>query len=85
MRRAEEQDPDWIIAAPPCTAFSSLQNLTKDKPGGAEKLQSKMQEALVHLEFCVKIYRHQNNQGLYFLHEHPPSMRAAGGCHAWRT
>ena len=29
-----------------------------------------------HLEFCMKLYRIQVEQGLYFLHEHPAHARS---------
>ena len=30
-----------------------------------------LKEARKHLRFCVRLYRHQMEQGRYFLHEHP--------------
>ena len=76
--------PYIIVGSPPCTMCSSLQNIARAKPGGEQRCQEKLGEAMVNLEFCAKLYRHQISQGVYFLHE-PPSLLAAGGCHAWRT
>ena len=63
--------PYLIIGSPPRTAFSILQNLNKKHLEEYGKLQEKLREGLVHLEFCARLYNHQLHQGLYFLHEHP--------------
>ena len=37
------------------------------------------QEALEHIKFCVKLYRIQQSNGRYFLHEHPRSASSWHG------
>ena len=63
----KQQKPRLVIGSPPCSAFSSLQNL---KPGGAE-YEMKVQEGLRHLIFCMEVYAWQLAEGRLFLHEHP--------------
>ena len=43
-----------------CTAFSSWQ-----------RIHDKIRRALVHLSFCVDLYREQARNGRYFVREHP--------------
>ena len=53
-----------------CTAFSTWQrinNLIRDPL----VVKNEMRDALVHLRFCVELYREQMCHGRYFLHEHP--------------
>ena len=72
----KEKAPFLIIGSPPCTAFSSLQNFQRCKPGGDAKVDKAMEEAKVHIEFCMKIYRYQLRKGRYFLHEHPQTAKS---------
>ena len=64
-----ETKPFMLIGSPPCTMFSSLQNLkyTRDPARFAEKLEN----AKKHIRFCVELYKMQIEGGRYFLHEHP--------------
>ena len=36
-----------------------------------EKFRERKREALEHIKFCVSLYRLQQAEGRYFLHEHP--------------
>ena len=65
--------PFLLIGSPPCTAFSNLQNLQRDQPGGDAKVDAWIEKAKVHIEFCCELYTYQMRQGRYFLHEHPQS------------
>ena len=38
-----------------------------------KKVEEKMREARMHLEFCMNVYRLQIKSGRYFIHEHPKS------------
>ena len=62
--------PFILIGSPPCTMFSSLQNLRKSKRNQAE-FQRKLEVAKKHVRFCVSLYEIQMAEGRYFLHEHP--------------
>ena len=66
----QETKPFMLIGSPPCTMFSSLQNLkkyTRDPARFAEKVEN----AKKHIRFCVELYKMQIEGGRYFLHEHP--------------
>ena len=58
-----------LVCSPVCTAFSTWQrtnNLIRDPAiAAAEK-----KRAIVHLEFCIELYREQMRHGRYFVHEH---------------
>ena len=53
-----------------CSAFSSLQNMNMNKVK-PEVMETMIKKGREHLEFCIKLYEIQHEQGLYFLHEHP--------------
>ena len=64
--------PFLVICSPPCTMFSSLQNLSKNKRDQGE-WQRLMKIAEQHIKFCVEIYKSQIAGRRFFLHEHPHS------------
>ena len=68
-RLLEKEKPFLLIGAPPCCAFSPLQNLSKDKrpPEETEKIR---EEGLRHLRVAFKSYWKQHQAGRLFLHEH---------------
>ena len=74
----EVQQPFLLIGSPPCTAFSQLfsSNISRMDPA---RVHEKMQEALIHLKFCIELYIIQLQNGRYFLHEHP------WGAWSWRV
>ena len=79
LRLLREQKPRWVVAAPPCTAFSVLNvNLNYGRMP-AEEVKRKVEEGLVHLRFVAKVYAHHIRHGNYVLHEHPR------GSHSWKT
>ena len=71
-RLLEKEKPFLLIGAPPCCAFSPLQNLSKDKrpPEETEKIR---EEGLRHLRVAFKSYWKQHQAGRLFLDEHPKS------------
>ena len=71
LRLLREQQPMWVIASPPCTPFSVLnQNCNFGKMDPAD-VQAKIDEGMVHLRFVCKVYQYQIRNNRYFLHEHP--------------
>ena len=58
--------PRLLVASPPCTTFSSLQNLRKTSMPDADRRQG-----LALLEVAVKACRLQHRAGHYFMLEHP--------------
>ena len=71
-KMVRETTPFLVIGSPPCTMFSSLQNLSKKKKNKA-KFYTAMESAKEHVKFCLEIYKMQMYAGRYFLHEHPSS------------
>ena len=78
-RRAVEKiradKPALVIGSPPCTVFSQLQrlNLSMQSQKWKDQYDIRRQQAIRHVEFCVKLYKLQISEGRYFLHEHPDS------------
>ena len=65
LRLVDEQDPDWIICAPPCTAFSSL-NWWLNYPRMAQQdVDARIASGLVHFRFAAKLYRRQVKKGSF--------------------
>jgi len=67
-----ETAPFLVIGSPPCTMFSSLQNLSKNRRCEVE-FKKAMKIAKEHVKFSLEIYKIQMKAGRYFLHEHPNS------------
>lgn len=80
--RVVSEQPQLIKGSPPCTAFSTLQCMNEAKWRKDEDRQKRRQqswdEAVRHVNFCAKLYRHQIKHGFYFLHEHPHNARSWG-------
>jgi hypothetical protein len=72
MKLARETAPFLVIGSPPCTMFSTLQNLSK-KQRNKVAFDKAMKNAKEHVKSCVEIYKMQMCAGRYFLHEHPNS------------
>jgi len=66
----EEKKPMLLIGTPMCTAFSAWQRINNMKRD-ADTVTKEWTRAMVHLRFCCQLYRHQAEQGRFFLHEHP--------------
>ena len=67
MQYVRKYRPKLVIGSPVCAMFDSLQNL---RPWNPEK-QQKWIEAVDHMDFVVKLYEEQRQNGRWFLHEHP--------------
>ena len=65
----DEQDPDWILGAPPCTSFSIWNYAINYAKMDADVVRAKLAEGRLHLNFVCSLYRRQVARGKYFLHE----------------
>ena len=70
-RLVKKLDPDWLIGAPPCTAFSIWNYGLNYKKMDAEAVREKLEEGRIHLAFVASLYEDQIRRGKYFLHEQP--------------
>ena len=62
----EKEDPLFLIGAPPCTVFSSMQNINQRRNVG-EAWEVRYQQGLSHLEYAVQLYWEQISRGRFFL------------------
>ena len=70
-RMINEQDPDWVIGAPPCTSFSIWNHGMNYKKMDPDRVSQLLAEGRQHLRFVCSLYRRQIARGKFFLHEHP--------------
>ena len=70
MDKIRKDKPLLVIGSPMCTDWSSLMSLNWPKME-KEDIKNRMKEARKHLRFCVEVYKHQIENGRYYLHEHP--------------
>ena len=70
MKLVQTTKPLFLIGSPPCTAFSPLQRLSRHKRSPAV-VKEELRAGRVHLDFCMKLYAIQVEQGRFFIHEHP--------------
>ena len=73
-----ESKPLFVIGSPPCTAFSVMQNINKDKRD-PEVIKKEIEEGRKHLKFCMELYKMQVDGKRFFVHEHP------AGATSWET
>jgi hypothetical protein len=73
LTRVRAQKPYLVIGSPPCTAFCQLNQRFNYKRMRPEKVQRRMVEGRVLLEFAAQVYRLQLAGGRHFVHEHPAS------------
>ena len=59
-----------LVASPPNTAFSVVQNLTRDKPEASE-VEAELDAAIQHFAFAVFMCLKQAAEWLKFVFEHP--------------
>ena len=67
----DQDDPDWLIGSPPCTAFSLWNYAINCPKMDPEKVRRAVDEGRTHLNFVVSLYRKQMLKGKHFLHEQP--------------
>ena len=65
-----EQRPMVLIGSPMWTAWSTWQRLNKHTRDPAV-VAEEMVKARVHLDFVMRLYREQLEEGRLFIHEHP--------------
>ena len=75
IKMIEQDKPLFIIGSPPCTVFSNLQNLSRDKRDAAI-VYEELRVGRAHLEFCARLYETQVKGGRFFVHEHPASAKS---------
>ena len=75
-----DEAPEVLIGCPPCTLFSTLQDLARAKhghrDGWLEGRELLYQKACRHLEVCAKLYNFHISRGRFFVHAHPWSASA---------
>ena len=80
MERVKRDKPTMVVGSPPCTFFSTLQELNKhnnrDNPNWIAQFNANLEKAVRHIKFCVQIYKVQMDAGRYWLHEHPWSAKS---------
>ena len=65
------EEVGWLlVVSPPCTMFSTLQNLTPEKRD-ADEVRKQLKEAVKHLTFAVYMCLKQVAEGRGFVFEHP--------------
>ena len=68
------------IGFPPCTYFSTLQELNKFNQMYNEEWLARFNDNLIkateHIKFCIKLYRLQMDKERYWPHEHPWSAKS---------
>ena len=78
----KDNKPFCIIGSPPCTYLSMLQELCKAVHGKnaqwMETFERNRIAAIVHIDFCARIYQYQLRNGLHLIHEHPWIARSWG-------
>ena len=75
IRKLLQGKPRLLIGSPMCTAYSCMNNINYARMS-KEEVDERVAYARKHLEFCIKLYRIQLNEGRYFLHEHPASAKS---------
>ena len=69
MKYIKEKKPRLVIGSPMCTMFSVLQNWS----AWTEDKDRRWIEAKAHIDFMMEVYKEQDENGRWFLHEHPAS------------
>ena len=67
----EKEKPDLIVAAWPCTSYSTLQNLANGRRGHHERLRRLRRQHDQLVEFSRKVCRMQQTNGRDFIGENP--------------
>ena len=78
LRLLDEEDPEWVVGAPPCTAFCQPNLGTTYSRMDPKEVERRIQTGLVHLKTISNVYKRQMATGRFFLHEHPR------GASSWR-
>ena len=73
IQRLEETSAVLLIISPPCTKFSTLQELNIAVHGPEWEAAFKIEKlkAVKHIELSMRLAKLQMSRGAYFLFEHP--------------
>ena len=66
----DDTKPEMLIASPPCTMFSELQNINMHKMI-VEDVKRRVEDAATHFAFAVLMCMRQPQGGRLFMLEHP--------------
>ena len=66
----QKDKPDLLVASPPCTVFSIIQNLNK------KYCAEEVRQAIAMVDFAVELCIIQHRAGRKFVFEHPATSRA---------
>ena len=58
-RLVRKLNPDWLVGAPPCTAFSIWNFGINYKKMSEADVKAKLEEGRIHLDFVAGLYRDQ--------------------------
>ena len=70
LRLVETHEPFFLMLSPPCTMFSSMQNLNFGKMDKEVKAK-RFEEAKCLLDFSMMLAQKQISANRFFCHEHP--------------
>ena len=69
--------PKLVIGSPVCTPFSQLQGLNWGKSEERDrKMRDELRKGIKYMIFVLKLYRIQDEEGRYYLHEHPAGAKS---------
>ena len=66
MGRVKTERPMLLVGSPMCTAFSTWQRIN-NKIRDPIVVEAEKRRAVMHLEFCIELYREQLKHGRYLL------------------
>ena len=75
-QKIADENPDWVIGAPPCGPFSMLNWNNNFKRMTESEIRRVLTQGRCHLSFAAQIYRDQHARGKFFLHEHPATAES---------
>ena len=70
-RLIKEQNPDWRIGSPPCTAFCTWNTRINSCRMEPERREKQLQDGRANLRFVISLYGLQLSRNKHFLHDHP--------------
>ena len=72
-QRIADTRPKLVILSPPCTKFSTLQelNIAVHGPEWEKEFFIEKEKAIEHIDYCMGLARTQMERGDYFRFEHP--------------
>ena len=75
MRLQDEDEPDWLVGAPPCTDMCTLNVGTNFSRMDPAIVAERKRVADQHTRCVSRMYRRQMAKGNYFLHKRPRSSQ----------